>query len=153
MRRGVDVGTAEIVKDALHGWVIAPSPAGAELDDENKPVGKMEGYYDEMDCTEDGAPKWKYRPEGSCGTFTQQSDGSWKKDAGSDSPWSAAQKITFKVGPMQPDAERCEFRSGFWYTEAEVIKAERGPDLKLPPVLLPPLTRTKADSIAVEPPP
>ena len=150
VRRGVDIGTAEVVKDALHGWVLAPSPVGATADDENKPAAKLELIQDPMDCNADGAPKWKWVPEGSQGVWEQR-DGSWKR-TDIPSPWSAPEKVTFRVGPAQPDAEHCEFRSGFWFTEAEVIKAERGPDLKLPPVLFPPLTRTKADSIAVEPP-
>ena len=150
VRRGTDIGSSEIVKDALHGWVLAPSPVGATADDENKPAAKMELIQDPMDCNADGAPKWKWVPEGSQGVWEQR-DGSWKR-TDIPSPWSAPEKVTFRVGPAQPDAEHCEFRSGFWFTEAEVIKAERGPDLKLPPVLLPPLTRTKADSIAVEPP-
>jgi hypothetical protein len=144
VRRGVDVGHAEVVKDARLGWTMAPSPAGAELDDENKPVGKMELIQED-----DGS--WKWIPEGSR-TYTQQNDGTWKRDSGGESPWSTPEKIIFKVGPSQPDAEHSEFRSGHWFTEAETLKAEHGPDLKLPPVILPPLTRTKADSIAMPPP-
>jgi hypothetical protein len=151
VRRGVDVGSAEVIKDARLGWTLAPSPVGAELDDENKPVGKMEGYYDEMDCDSEGNPKWKHRPEGSGGEFAQQSDGSWKKIS-AESPWSKPEPITFKVGPAQPDAAHDEFRNGFWWTKSECEAAERGPDLKEPPVILPPLTRTKADSIALPPP-
>ena len=151
VRRGVDVGSAEIVKDARLGWTLAPSPVGAELDDENKPVGKMEGYYDEMDCDSEGNPKWKHRPEGSGGEFAQQSDGSWKKIS-AESPWSKPEPITFKVGPAQPDAEHDAFRLGNWFTKAECDATENGPVLDTPPVILPPLKRTKADSIAMEPP-
>jgi hypothetical protein len=146
VRRGVDVGTSEIIKDARLGWTMAPSPAGAELDDENKPVGKMELVQID-DCS------WRWIPEGSQGTYTQQSDGTWLKDAGSDSPWSTPEPITFKVGPAQPDAAHSEFRSGYWFTPAECDAVEQAPDLKEPPQILEPLTRTKADSIAVEPPP
>jgi hypothetical protein len=144
VRRGVDVGTAEIVKDARLGWRLAPSPVGAELDDETKPVGKMEWYQDEMD----GA-KWKQRPEGSGGEFVQGPDGLWTKNRSGESPWSKPEPITFRVGPAQPDAAHSEFRSGFWFTEVEVAVAEQGPDLKEAPVILPPLKRTKADSIAM----
>jgi hypothetical protein len=146
VRHGVDVGSAEIVKDARLGWTLAPSPVGAELDDETKPVGKME-LIQEDDCS------WHWVPEGSQGTYTQQSDGTWLRDAGNESPWSKPEPIVFKVGPAQPDAEHDAFRLGNWFTECEVAVAEHGPMLAEPPVILPPLKRTKADSIAVEPPP
>ncbi|MGA7638014.1 MAG: hypothetical protein WCB00_13870 [Candidatus Acidiferrales bacterium] len=146
VRRGTDIGSSEIVKDALHGWVIAPSPAGAELDDENKPVGKLE-------CVQEDNGQFVYKVVDPDERWEQGNDGLWTKVAGSDSPWSKPEKITFKVGPAQPDAAHSEFRLGNWFTPAECAAADHAPDLETSPVILPPLKRTKADSIAVEPPP
>jgi hypothetical protein len=145
VRRGVDIGTAEVVKDALHGWCLAPSPVGAELEDENKPVGKLE-------CVQEDNGQFVYKVVDPDERWEQGNDGLWTKVSGGDSPWSKPEPITFKVGPAQPEAAHREFRSGYWFTEVEVAVAEQGPDLKEPPVIFAPLTRTKADSIAVEPP-
>ena len=145
VRRGTDIGSSEIVKDALHGWVIAPSPAGAEPDDENKPVGKLE-------CVQEDDGSFVYKVVDPDERWEQGNDGLWTKVAGSDSPWSKPEKITFKVGPAQPDAAHSEFRIGNWFTPAECDAVEKAPMLDMPPVVLPPLERTKADSIALEPP-
>ena len=145
VRRGTDIGSSEIVKDALHGWVIAPSPAGAEPDDENKPVGKLE-------CVQEDDGSFVYKVVDPEERWEQGNDGLWTKVAGSDSPWSKPEPITFRVGPAQPDAAHSEFRIGNWFTVAECEAVEHGPDLKEPPLILPKLERTKADSIAVPPP-
>lgn len=145
VRRGGDVSSAEIVKDARLGWVLAPSPVGAEFEDENKPVGKLE-WVQEDDSS------WVKKVVDPDERWEQHDDSTWHKVAGSDSPWSKPEKIVFKIGPAQPDALHSEFRMGNWWTLEDVQKAEHGPMLENPPQILPRLERTKADSIAVEPP-
>ena len=149
VRKGTDVATSDLIKDPVHGWCLAPEPASVAIDD--KPVGPMEAYQDEYDCTEDGAPKWKYRPANSGGEFVQQSDGTWRKVSG-ESPWDKPTKVVFKLATPPASPAHTEFRDGFFWTPDEVAKVEQGPDLKEPPVLLPPLERGKADCVATESP-
>jgi hypothetical protein len=150
VRHGGDVQHAEIIKDARLGWVLNPSPLGAEIDD--GPPAKMELIQDPMDCTEDGAPKWKWVPEGSTGTHEQMRDGSWKR-TDSPSPWGKATPIVFKNAEPPASPEHTVFRYGGWWKPEDVEKNENAPWTDTPPPILPPLTRTVADSVATEPPP
>ncbi len=150
VRQGGDVQHAEIIKDARLGWVLNPSPLGADLDD--GPPAKMEGYYDEMDCNDEGYPKWKYRPEGSAGEWAQGLDGGWKR-LDNPSPWGKATPIVFKDAEPPASPEHTIFRyGGFWKPE-DVEKNENAEWSDTPPPVLPPLTRVVADCVATEPPP
>jgi hypothetical protein len=148
VRKGVDVATSDLIKDPVHGWCLAPEPASVAFDD--KPVGPLECYQDEFDCDSEVYPKFKYRPANSGGEFAQQRDGSWRK-VSSESPWDKPTKVTFKLATPPATPEHTEFRDGFFWTPDEVAKVEHGPMLDKPPVILPPLTRTRADSVATEP--
>jgi len=150
VRHGGDVQHAEIIKDARLGWVLNPSPLGAEIDD--GPPAKMELIQDPMDCDEEGYPRWKWVAEGSTGIHEQQSDGSYKR-VDTPSPWGKATRVTFRDAEPPASPEHSIFRYGGFWTPAQVQAAEGGPDLETPPVILPPLTRVVTDSIATEPPP
>ena len=84
--------------------------------------------------------------------WEQGNDGHWSKVSGNDSPWTAPEPVTFKLAPAQPDALHSEFRTGSWWTKAECDAVDKAPMLDEPPIVLPPLTRTRADCVATEPP-
>jgi|HubBroStandDraft_6_1064221.scaffolds.fasta_scaffold00205_23 hypothetical protein len=144
VRHGGDVQHSEVIKDALHGWVLSPEPASAETDISSS-------VKQELIQEDDGS--WKWIPEGSRGTFEQQNDGTWKQKGGGVSPWGKATPIVFRnAEPHLEGSGRDFFRYGSWWTLAEIQKAT-DVESETPPMVLPPLQRVVADSIAVEPPP
>ena len=151
VRHGGDVQHAEIIKDALLGWVLNPSPMGAEIEDTASPV-KKELIQDPMDCDAEGYPKWKWVPEGSTGIHEQQPDGSFKRTDNA-SPWGKATPIVFKDAEPPASPEHTVFKYGGWWTPAQVAAATSAEWSDTPPAVLPPLQRVVADSVAVEPPP
>ena len=151
VRHGGDVQHAEIIKDARLGWVLNPSPMGAEIEDTASPV-KKELIQDPMDCDAEGYPKWKWVPEGSTGIHEQQPDGSFKRTDNA-SPWGKATPIVFKDAEPPASPEHTVFKYGGWWTPAQVAAATSAEWIDTPPAVLPPLQRVVADSVAVEPPP
>ena len=151
VRHGGDVQHAEIIKDARLGWVLNPSPMGAEIEDTASPV-KKELIQDPMDCDAEGYPKWKWVPEGSTGIYEQQPDGSFKRTDNA-SPWGKATPIVFKDAEPPASPEHTVFKYGGWWTPAQVAAATSVEWSDTPPAVLPPLQRVVADSVAVEPPP
>ena len=151
VRHGGDVQHAEIIKDARLGWVLNPSPMGAEIEDTASPV-KKELIQDPMDCDAEGYPKWKWVPEGSTGIHEQQPDGSFKRTDNA-SPWGKATPIVFKDAEPPASPEHTVFKYGGWWTPAQVAAATSAEWSDTPPAVLPPLQRVVADSVAVEPPP
>jgi hypothetical protein len=141
---------AEVTYDTrLKSWCLMPGPAGIELD----PITatgrqKMEWYQDEMD----GA-KWKQRPEGSGGIYEQQNDGTFKRTDSGVSPWTRAEKISFRRAEPPASAAHTEFRHGKFWTPDEVTKADGTGWSEIPPAILPPLpVHSVADSLALPPP-
>ena len=135
----------------LRRWCLMPGPASTELE---TPLTsqKMEGYYDEMDCDSEGNPKWKYRVEGSGGTWVQGLDGGWKRTDSGVSPWTRPERLQFVKAPAHVEGSgRDHFAHGQWWTQAEVDAADAA-DAANPPSLLPPLPRyAVADSLALPP--
>jgi hypothetical protein len=129
----------------LRRWCLMPGPASTDLE----PVTASGRQKQELIQEDDGS--WHWIPEGSRGEFEQLNDGTWRQKAGSVSPWTRPEKITFQRAEPPASSAHTEFRHGKFWTLEDVQKADAAEAVN-PPNLLPPLPRfAVADSLALPP--